>query len=221
MQESLFSYKYNTTLIHKTPALLKIIFLCFVSIRLFSQNNNSEITNSFLQCGFYFFIGCILFFIGKINFTIIKKLLFIPFIYLGIILISSIEFTDSIKFNFENSLKGLLYAVRLFVTSFIALIIFETTSIYQLENELDKIPLFKRFRISQTISLTILFIPLIFRNWTKIQNAIKARSVKKSNNIFIKINNLFQSFSTLLSCLLNIAENTRKAILNREKYLAK
>ena len=140
MQESLFSYKYNTTLIHKTPALLKIIFLCFVSIRLFSQNNNSEITNSFLQCGFYFFIGCILFFIGKINFTIIKKLLFIP---------------------------------------------------------------------------------LIFRNWTKIQNAIKARSVKNSKNIFIKINNLFQSFSTLLSYLLNTAENTRKAILNREKYLAK
>lgn len=221
MQESLFSYKYNTTLIHKTPALLKIIFLCFVSIRLFSQNNNSEITNSFLQCGFYFFIGCILFFISKVNFISIKKLLFIPIIYSGIILISSIEFTDSIKFNFENSLKGLLYAVRLFVTSFIALIIFETTSIYQLENELDKIPLFKRFRISQTISLTILFIPLIFRNWTKIQNAIKARSVKKSKNIFIKINNLFQSFSTLLSYLLNTAENTRKAILNREKYLVK
>lgn len=221
MQESLFSYKYNTTLIHKTPALLKIIFLCFVSIRLFSQNNNSEITNSFLQCGFYFFIGCILFFISKVNFKSIKKLLFIPIICSGIILISSIEFTDSIKFNFENSLKGLLYAVRLFVTSFIALIIFETTSIYQLENELDKIPLFKRFRISQTISLTILFIPLIFRNWTKIQNAIKARSVKNSKNIFIKINNLFQSFSTLISYLLNTAENTRKAILNREKYLAK
>ena len=221
MQESLFSYKYNTTLIHKTPALLKIIFLCFISIKLFSQNNNIEIKNYFFQCGFYFFIGCILFFIAKINFTIIKKLLFIPFIYLGIILISSIEFTDSIKFNFENSLKGLLYAVRLFVTSFIALIIFETTSIYQLENELDKIPLFKRFRISQTISLTILFIPLIFRNWTKIQNAIKARSVKNSKNIFIKINNLFQSFSTLLSSLLNSAENTRKAILNREKYLVK
>ena len=99
--------------------------------------------------------------------------------------------------------------------------IFETTSIYQLENELDKIPLFKRFRISQTISLTILFIPLIFRNWTKIQNAIKARSVKNSKNNFIKINNLFQSFSTLLSYLLNTAENTRKAILNREKYLVK
>ena len=221
MQESLFSYKYNTTLIHKTPALLKIIFLCFISIRLFSQNNNIEIKNYFFQCGFYFFIGCILFFISKVNFISIKKLLFIPIICSGIILISSIEFTDSIKFNFENSLKGLLYAVRLFVTSFIALIIFETTSIYQLENELDKIPLFKRFRISQTICLTILFIPLIFRNWTKIQNAIKARSVKNSKNIFIKINNLFQSFSTLLSYLLNTAENTRKAILNREKYLAK
>ena len=221
MQESLFSYKYNTTLIHKTPALLKIIFLCFISIRLFSQNNNIEIKNYFFQCGFYFFIGCILFFIGKINFTSIKKLLFIPFIYLGIILISSIEFTDSIKFNFENTIKGLLYAARLFVTSFIALIIFETTSIYQLENELDKIPLFKKFKISKTISLTILFIPLIFVNWNKIQNAIKARSVKKTKNIFIKVNNLFQSFSTLLSCLLNSAENTRKAILNREKYLVK
>lgn len=221
MQESLLSYKYNTTLIHKTPALLKIIFLCFISIRLFSQNNNIEIKNYFFQCGFYFFIGCILFFIGKINFTSIKKLLFIPFIYLGIILISSIEFNNSIKFNFENSLKGLLYATRLFVTSFIALIIFETTSIYQLENELDKIPLFKKFKISKTISLTILFIPLIFVNWNKIQNAIKARSVKNSKNIFIKINNLFQSFSTLLSYLLNTAENTRKAILNREKYLVK
>ena len=151
----------------------------------------------------------------------IKKLLFIPIICSGIILISSIEFSDSIKFNFENSIKGLLYTVRLFITSFIALTIFETTSIYQLENELDKIPLFKKFRISKTISLTILFIPLIFSNWTKIQNAIKARNVKKSKNIFIKINNLFQSFSTLLSCLLNTAENTRKAILNREKYLVK
>jgi energy-coupling factor transporter transmembrane protein EcfT len=140
---------------------------------------------------------------------------------LGIILISSIEFNNSIKFNFENSLKGLLYATRLFVTSFIALIIFETTSIYQLENELDKIPLFKKFKISKTISLTILFIPLIFVNWNKIQNAIKARSVKNSKNIFIKINNLFQSFSTLLSYLLNTAENTRKAILNREKHLVK
>ena len=192
-----------------------------ISIRLFSQNNNIEIKNYFFQCGFYFFIGCILFFIGKINFTSIKKLLFIPFIYSGIILISSIEFNNSIKFNFENSLNGLLYATRLFVTSFIALIIFETTSIYQLENELDKIPLFKKFKISKTISLTILFIPLIFVNWNKIQNAIKARSVKKTKNIFIKVNNLFQSFSTLLSYLLNTAENTRKAILNREKYLAK
>ena len=163
----------------------------------------------------------ILFFIAKVNFRNIKKLLFIPIICSGIILISSIEFTDSIRFNFENSLKGLLYGSRLFVTSFIALIIFETTSIYQLENELDKIPLFKKFNISKTISLTILFIPLIFSNWTKIQNAIKSRSIKKSNNIFIKINNLFQSFSTLLSCLLNTAENTRKAILNREKYLVK
>ena len=81
MQESLFSYKYNTTLLHKTSALLKIIFLCFVSIRLFSQNENSEITNSFLQCGFYFFIGCILFFIAKINYlniikVILNKLIF-------------------------------------------------------------------------------------------------------------------------------------------------
>ena len=220
MQESLFSYKYNTTLLHKTPALAKIIFLCFVSIRLFSQNE-IDILNSFFQCGFYFLLGCILFFIGKVDFRNIKKLLFIPIICSGIILISSIEFSNSIKFNFENSIKGLLYAVRLFVTSFIALTIFETTSIYQLENELDKIPLFKKFRISKTISLTILFIPLIFSNWTKVQNAIKARNVKKSKNIFIKINNLFQSFSTLLSCLLNTAENTRKAILNREKYLVK
>ena len=108
MQESLFSYKYNTTILHKTPALAKIIFLCFVSIRLFSQNE-IDILNSFFQCGFYFLLGCILFFIGKVNFRNIKKLLFIPIICSGIILISSIEFSDSIKFNFENSIKGLLY----------------------------------------------------------------------------------------------------------------
>ena len=107
MQESLFSYKYNTTLLHKTPALAKIIFLCFVSIRLFSQNE-IDILNSFFQCGFYFLLGCILFFIGKVDFRNIKKLLFIPTICSGIILISSIEFSDSIKFNFENSITVML-----------------------------------------------------------------------------------------------------------------
>lgn len=216
MQESLFSYKYNTTLIHKTPALLKIIFLCFVSIRLFSQNNNSEITNSFLQCGFYFFIGCLLFFLSRTKFSSLKNLSFIFIIGFFIILLNGINFENKLNFDFKKSLEGVLYLSRLLTTSLIALIVFDTTSVYQLENDLDKIPLFKKFKISQTISLTILFIPLIFRTWNKIQLASQSRNIKNKNSLILKLQNLFQSFSTLFSCILNSAENTRKAILNRK-----
>ena len=164
MDINLFSYRYDKTIIHKLPALLKIIFLCFISIRLFSSKINSLNINAWIQCCFYFIINCIL-----------------------------------------------------FIISFLALIIFDTTSTYQIEKELDKIPLFKRFKISQTISLTILFIPLIFRLWNQINLSSKARICNKKNYTKNIVFNLFQSFSTLFSCLLESAENTRKAILNRNK----
>ncbi len=216
MDINLFSYRYDKTLIHKIPALLKIIFLCFISIRLFSSKINSLNINAWIQCCFYFIINCILFIISKTKFSSLKKLSYIPILGIIIILIIGLDF-NPIRINFSKSLEALLYVTRLFIISFLALIIFDTTSTYQIEKELDKIPLFKRFKISQTISLTILFIPLIFRLWNKINLASKARICNKKNYTKNIVFNLFQSFSTLFSCLLESAENTRKAILNRNK----
>ncbi len=216
MKNSLFSYRYDTTLIHKIPAIIKIIFLCFVSIKIFSTSNNATEVSSWYQCGFYFFIGCLLFILARTKFSSLKNLSFIFIIGFFIILLNGINFETKLNFDFKKSLEGVLYLARLLTTSLIALIVFDTTSVYQLENDLDKFPLFKKFKISQTISLTILFIPLIFRTWNKIQLVSKARNVNKRNSLILKLYDLFQSFSTLFSCILNSAENTRKAILNRK-----
>jgi biotin transport system permease protein len=216
MKNNLFSYRYDTTIIHKIPAIIKIFFLCFVSIRIFSQFNPEKVIESFFQCGFYFLIGCLLFILAKTKFSSLKNLSFIFIIGFFIILLNGINFENKLNFDFKKSLEGVLYLSRLLTTSLIALIVFDTTSVYQLENDLDKIPLFKKFKISQTISLTILFIPLIFRTWNKIQLASKSRNIKNKNSLILKLQNLFQSFSTLFSCILNSAENTRKAILNRK-----
>ena len=216
MKNSLFSYRYDTTIIHKIPAIIKIIFLCFVSIRIFSTSNNESNFSEWYRCGFYFFIGCLLFFLSRTKFSSLKKLSFIFIIGFFIILLNGINFENKLNFDFKKSLEGILYLSRLLTTSLIALIVFDTTSVYQLENDLDKIPLFKKFKISQTISLTILFIPLIFRTWNKIQLASQSRNIKNKNSLILKLQNLFQSFSTLFSCILNSAENTRKAILNRK-----
>ncbi len=216
MKNSLFSYRYDTTIIHKIPAIIKIIFLCFVSIRIFSTSNNESNFSEWYRCGFYFFIGCLLFFLSRTKFSSLKNLSFIFIIGFFIILLNGINFENKLNFDFKKSLEGILYLSRLLTTSLIALIVFDTTSVYQLENDLDKIPLFKKFKISQTISLTILFIPLIFRTWNKIQLASQSRNIKNKNSLILKLQNLFQSFSTLFSCILNSAENTRKAILNRK-----
>jgi biotin transport system permease protein len=216
MKNSLFSYRYDTTIIHKIPAIIKIIFLCFVSIRIFSTSNNESNFSEWYRCGFYFFIGCLLFILARTKFSSLKNLSFIFIIGFFIILLNGINFENKLNFDFKKSLEGVLYLSRLLTTSLIALIVFDTTSVYQLENDLDKIPLFKKFKISQTISLTILFIPLIFRTWNKIQLASQSRNIKNKNSLILKLQNLFQSFSTLFSCILNSAENTRKAILNRK-----
>ena len=216
MKNSLFSYRYDTTIIHKIPAIIKIIFLCFVSIWIFSTSNNESNFSEWYRCGFYFFIGCLLFFLARTKFSSFKNLSFIFIIGFFIILLNGINFENKLNFDLKKSLEGVLYLSRLLTTSLIALIVFDTTSVYQLENDLDKIPLFKKFKISQTISLTILFIPLIFRTWNKIQLASQSRNIKNKNSLILKLQNLFQSFSTLFSCILNSAENTRKAILNRK-----
>ena len=221
MKNNLFSYRYDTTIIHKTPSLIKIFFLCFVSIRIFSQFNPEKVIESFFQCGFYFLIGCLLFILAKTKISSLKNLYFIFFIGIFIILINGINFNNKFIFSFEKTLETILYIARLITTSFIAILIFDTTSVYQLESELDKIPLFKKFRISKTISLTILFIPLMFRTWNMIQLATQSRIKNKKISFKLKFLNLYQSFSTFFSCILNSAENTRKAILNREKHLVK
>lgn len=217
MQDSLFSYRYDKTIIHKIPAIIKLFYLCFVSIRIFSTQEQSTNYEPWILCCFYFLLNTIIFILGKTKLTSLKKLLFIPIIGLVITLIRGINFNEKYFFNHFELLEGLLYTTRLFISSFTALIVFDTTSIYQLENNLDKIPLFKKLKISQTISLTILFIPLIFRTWDKIKTATKSRTKNKNLSFIKKINILYQNLITLFASIINSAENIRKTILIRNK----
>lgn len=236
MVTSLFSYQSKNSIIHKLPAFIKILLLCIFSIRLFSTSYSFENNYLWIQCCIYLLITIVFFVLSKISFNSIIKLFNILFFFLLIVLFQTLNFGSQVNYqnqsyyfivtkflglNFLESLSGLLYTFRFFITSFFALIIFSTTSSYEITNTFTTIenllckpfPFLRKLQIALIISSTIKFIPLVFETWDKVSIAIKAR--KRKNNLSNFILRSTQCISSTLSCLLHSAQETQKAINNR------
>lgn len=249
-KQTLFSYKNGSTLIHKIPAIIKIFFLIVFSAATFFDSNENSVEEIFsisvlLRTGICFFISILIFFLAKSEFSNLKKLsfIFVLGIFITIAKLFSIpnpqilsleEYENQMKFTLEilpdffinlNGLfSGILYTVRFFSTTLLALVVFETTSSIQikeslenLENFLAKIfPFIKKMNFSLVISLAINFIPQVFEKYNCVKIASFARSPSKKN-FNSKLRTFFVQMQSLLSCLLYQAEITRKAVLNRKK----
>lgn len=121
-------------------------------------------------------------------------------------------------FNFQLAKEGLVYGYNFFISTFVAVLLFETTTMLEIQNDLRKIPLIKKTNFPIILSITISFFPEIFTTWKEVSLAAKARNKNSSKSIIKKIKSLVAELSALFSCMLQKAEIKRKALLSRKNY---
>lgn len=220
MAVELFAYKSRNSLLHKIPAIIKLILtfvLCIFTFKDVSQEK-IKLASSLVFC-------MILFFLGKCNLRTIRQLVFVLFLGAFVTLLRMFEFAPSVRFSMAGFSSGVLYTVRLFITSLACQIIFETTSGAQIQEAIESveniaakvIPPIKKLHGALLISLAINFMPLVFATWNKIHAASIARGPAKKDFV-TGIRIAFEEFSALILCMLQKAETKRKAILNRGNY---
>ena len=239
-QPALFSYRHTNSLIHRLPAWLKLILLCTVTFRTFS-NCSYNITNQeiipffpWIRAGFYFILSVFFFFLAKTPFSSLKRLSFILWLgfFMALLSLFSLQIDISDKnniviLNYAPLINDGLYIFRFFTTSLFSLVIFETTSRLEILDALtcleDKtaiiIPLVKKIRLALILSITITFIPEIFNCWNKVSLAAAARTPIGKNG---KRKTTLRIFNTQITAfffnMLQYAEQVRRAICNRTDY---
>jgi energy-coupling factor transporter transmembrane protein EcfT len=90
----------------------------------------------------------------------------------------------------------------------VALILFETTTMLEIQNDFMKIPILNKTKFPMILAITISFFPEIFTTWEEVSLAAKSRKNK----------NLVSQFSALISCMLQKADIKRKALLSRKIF---
>lgn len=220
MAVALFSYKNRPSLLHRIPALIKILVMFSFCIFCFRETNYEQIK---LPACFAF--SLLLFFLARGNWTTIKSLPYVFVLGAFVTVLRMFNFFPEFSFSKEGFIWGILYSARLFITAFACQIIFETTSSAQISDSLEQIengiakilPPAKKLHAALLISLAINFIPLVFETWDKVHLASMARSPKKKN-LVAATGILLSELEALLSCLIFKAETKRKAIINRGNY---
>lgn len=228
------SYRRAESVIHKMPTLLKVVILFFISIRVFSDSNifllkRLDVNIFFVNIAilfrviFYFIVAICFFICAKTPFSHLQNLLFVPIIGTFVLMFRCVDFFP-LKVIIEEIPWGLLYTVRLFITTLMAMVIFETTSAVEIIDSMNncqrilvkRIPFFKKWNLPLVIGLSINFIPQIFFVWEQLRIAIKARTFNKKRFNFIEtLRNLTVQFSGVVSCMLQRSDEIRKAVINR------
>lgn len=228
----LFCYRKGNSFLHKIPALIKILFMMLFCIGCFwggQKETKEEILNIgiLIHASVCFLICILLFVLGKGKVTSIAQMKWVIWFGLLVTVFRLVPENFSVLKDFEiykpvlinGCLAGTLYTIRFFFASFACQMIFETTSSLEIREGFEAVhkgvckilPFMKKFNLAFIISLAVTFIPEVFETWNKVTMASKARSGKKSR--FFQV--LLCEITALISILLGLAENKRKAILNR------
>jgi len=218
MAVKLFCYRRGNSVLHKIPALIKILFMIVFCVTCFT-GGQMETTEEILQKSVFFqllYCSCIcilLFFLGKGKLSTVLQMKWI--LWFGLFVTVFKIYPD-----WKNGLlSGGLYTVRFFFASFACQLIFETTSSLEIREAFEAVhkavcrilPFMKKFNLAFVISLAVTFIPEVFEKWNTVRLASRARKGKEKR-FFATI---LAELTALLSVLLGLAEIKRKAILNR------
>lgn len=215
--ESLFSYKYKNSLIHKLPSAMKLLSMIAISVLAFLGGTEIRI--------FISLIICVSFFLARISITVLLHSLKILILYgLIMFLFRFTGFTTNRALLLNHIFDSLIYLWQLSLVLFSGTIFFETTSSLEIRNTLQFIQekcytIFGNPKflpdIAFLLSLTITFIPRIFEVWSNLDRSWNARGgnlhswFKKS---WLKLTIVIP---LLIEHLLSLASETERAIRNR------
>jgi len=222
LSNTLFSYNNKKTLLHKIPALLKLVFTCvfcfFVFGNLFPKSSLSAAKVQSIKILISSCFAIFLWIISKSGFQAFFKLKLVLILGLVFTLFKGFSLKSPYFIDIQLAKEGFLYSYNFFITTFVALLLFETTTMLEIQNDLQKIPLLNKTYLSMVLAITISFFPEIFSTWEEIRLAAKARKKPNTkNSLKQKVKSLITQFSSLLSIMLQKAEIKRKALLSRQK----
>ena len=223
-ENSIFGYIKGNSPLHKTRAAIKLVFAAVLGIIAFWGGNPDTIDTIIspkiiVPLSTSFFFSLVLWILSGAKWSSIKNKRFVIFIGILILLFRFFSFSATeneigetvTKFIFPDY-NGIAYAflftLRFFISTLGAQCVFQTTSPLQIQECFEKIP------FGLTLSLAINFIPEIFSTWNKISLAARSRSPRKKS-IRTSVRIFYAEFSSLFSCMLNQAENKRRAVINR------
>lgn len=231
MVASLFSYRQGNSLVHRINPAIKLLVLIVLSVLIFLQKYTAFDPYTWMRAVIFLIISFCFFIVARTPLAHLKKLRFVFILGLFITVFRIVQFDiegSEIIFGLEfiQSLEGLLYTLRFFTASLLALVFFETTSTIALQDSLQLIqdtgaklfPVLNKTSISLYLSLSISFIPQVFSSWQKIKKASRARNpvcCKKNTGLIRIIAVFYLEMSSLLSIMIANAVNKRKAVLNR------
>lgn len=206
MELALFSYRRGGSPLHKTPALLKMIFLFALNFFVFWESPKTAA----LRCALSFAASASLFFLSGANWKGLLKLRFV--FYIGL-MVFALKIIGSPAASWaESAAYALLYTARFFVSALAAQCVFETTTMLQMQEAL---------RLPLVVTLAINFIPQIFSEWQKIKLAARSRtSARRRKSILGAASIALFEMQALLFVMLEKAETKRKALENRRQAAA-
>lgn len=200
MNQGLFSYNNKKSPLHKIPALIKIVFTCGFCFFVFSKFSITKILISGI-------VALFLWLLSKSGFQAFRKLKLVLILALVFTIFKGLSLKSPF-FDFQLAKEGLIYGYNFFITTFVALILFETTTMLEIQNDFMKIPVLNKTKFPMLLAITISFFPEIFTTWEEVSLAAKSRKNK----------NLVSQFSALISCMLQKADIKRKALLSRKIF---
>lgn len=223
--DAIFSYHAGGTLLHKTPAIIKLIFLllfCAFALGGSGTYNPLIIKSTLIKIFFSLIIALSFWIISRGGLGTIKKLAPVFLLAFSVVVIkvfNALLIDWGEKERLKDTLPlalfgGGLYSTGFILSSFMAIIIFETTSFLEIYFALLAIPLIKKTQIPLLLALSVDFVREAFEIWEKIKVAQRARTPKKLP-LSRRIECLTYLLSALIACLLENAKDRRLSLLNK------
>ena len=218
-----FSYKAGKSFFHKLPSWIKILFIPFFNIAIFSSSWKFAVFFVFAQILFFF---CLHFSVKEQVADLTPVLWYGIFLYLINILSDTyLNYAGyGIIKSFVQAIKNCIYdektfstVVKFFACNQSASLMFKTSTSLELREGIEKIELFirnflpckKESKFATVVSMFINFIPAVFKMWAQLKRAWFARGGKLNLKMYLAL------FPVLFSLGLKYSMDTAKAILIR------
>ena len=173
-----WSYRKGTTLLHKLPAGLKLIFLLLLSLAVFFTGPQFR---GFVILGAISLILIILSFAARIGpLALLRGSRPLLLIVLAVFVIQGVEFSP-LGFSHEGLLSALIYCLRIALAFSSGALLFAVTTSGEIKKSITRLESFlhvEKLRLGLHFSLMLGFLPRFFEIWEELNLAYKSRSGK-------------------------------------------